>query len=161
VAQLALRLAVGSTMVAHGLKHGRSLQGTAGWFESIGFRRPVLQARASAVIEVAAGTALVAGAATPIAAGAVVGTMGVAAHSVHRANGFFITSEGWEYVMNLAVASLALAGLGAGRWSVDRAMGLDGTLRGGRGAALAAALGVVGAVGQLATFYRRPLPGTA
>ncbi|MDT4951147.1 MAG: putative oxidoreductase, partial [Pseudonocardiales bacterium] len=31
-------------MIAHGLRHGRTLDGTAGWFESIGFKEPRLQA---------------------------------------------------------------------------------------------------------------------
>ena len=63
--QLLLRGAIGGTMIAHGTKHGRSIEGTAGWFRSIGFRQPTLQAKASAVVEVGAGAAIVAGAATP------------------------------------------------------------------------------------------------
>lgn len=42
-------------------------------------------------------SALLAGAATPLAGSAVVGTMAVAARSVHLENGFFITAEGYEY----------------------------------------------------------------
>lgn len=156
IARLLLRGAVGATMIAHGVKHGRSIDGTAGWFGSIGFREPRLQARASAAVEVGAGAALVAGAATPLAAAAVVGTMGVAAYSVHRPNGFFITAEGWEYVGNLAAAAVALAGLGPGRLSVDRALGWDRRLRGGVAAGVAAGVGIAGATAQLAAFYRRP-----
>jgi putative oxidoreductase len=141
-------------MIAHGLKHGRSLDGTAGWFGSIGFRQPKLQAQASAVVEVGAGTAIVAGAGTPLAAAAVVGTMAVAARSVHQPNGFFITSEGWEYVANLAAAAVALAAIGPGRFSVDRALGLDGKLSPNQGAALAAGVGLVAAGAQLAAFHR-------
>ncbi|CAM3201837.1 putative oxidoreductase [Williamsia muralis] len=152
--QLLLRAAIGGTMIAHGLKHGRSIDGTAGWFGSIGFRRPKLQAQASAVVEVGSGAAIVAGAATPLAAAAVVGTMAVAARSVHMPNGFFITSEGWEYVANLAVGAVALAGIGPGRWSVDRALGLDTKVSGNHAAALAAGLGLVAAGAQLATFHR-------
>ncbi|AYJ50344.1 DoxX family protein [Rhodococcus sp. P1Y] len=154
--RLLIRGTVGATMVAHGLKHGRSLKGTAGWFGSIGFRQPELQARASAVVEVGAGVALVAGAATPFAAAAVVGTMAVAARSVHAPNGFFITSEGWEYVMNLSVAAIALSGLGPGRWSADRRLGWDRALHGGRATALTTALGLGAAAAQLAAFYRDP-----
>jgi putative oxidoreductase len=157
IARLLLRGAVGATMVAHGVKHGRSLDGTAGWFGSIGFRQPRLQAQASAVVEVGAGAALIVGAGTPLAAAAVVGTMGVAARSVHQPNGFFITAEGYEYVLNLAAASVALAGLGPGRWSVDRATGLDRRMRGGRAAAVAAGLGLAAAAVQLAAFWRRPV----
>ncbi|HEY9313571.1 DoxX family protein [Williamsia sp.] len=152
--QLLLRAAIGGTMIAHGVKHGRSLEGTAGWFGSIGFRKPKLQAQASAVVEVGAGAAIVAGAATPLAASAVVGTMAVAARSVHQPNGFFITSEGWEYVANLAAAAVALAAIGPGRFSVDRALGLDSKLSPNQGAALAAGVGLVAAGAQLAAFHR-------
>lgn len=154
VARLLLRFAVGGTMIAHGIKHGRSLEGTAGWFGSLGFRQPRLQAQASAVVETGAGAALVAGAGTPLAAAAVVGTMGVAAHAVHRPNGFFITAEGWEYVMNLSAASVALAGLGPGRWSVDRILKLDRRVGGGTAAAIAAGLGLGAAAAQLKAFHR-------
>lgn len=152
--QLLLRAAIGGTMIAHGVKHGRSIDGTAGWFGSIGFKQPKLQAQASAVVEVGAGAAIVAGAATPLASAAVVGTMAVAARSVHLPNGFFITSEGWEYVANLSVAAVALAAIGPGRFSVDRALGLDTRLTSGQATALAAGLGLTAAGAQLATFHR-------
>jgi putative oxidoreductase len=161
VARLSLRAAIGGTMIAHGARHGRSLQGTAGWFGSIGFRHPQLQATASAVVEIGAGVALVAGAATPLSAAAVVGTLGVATRTVHLPNGFFVMNEGWEFVMNLGVASVALAALGAGPCSVDRALGLEQRLSGPRAAALAAGLGLLGAATQLAVFWRRPVPAPA
>lgn len=154
VAPLLLRSLIGGTMIAHGVKHGRSIDGTAGWFGSIGFRRPQLQARASAVVETAAGAALVAGLATPVAAAAVVATMAVAGRSVHAANGFFITSEGWEYVANLAAAATALAALGPGRLSVDHLLGWDTTLRGDRAVVGVLALGIGSAAAQLALFHR-------
>ena len=154
--QWLLRGAIGGTMIAHGLKHGRSIAGTAGWFESIGFRRPTLQARASAVVEVSAGGAVMSGFATPVACAAVVGTMAVAARSVHLPNGFFITSEGWEYVANLSAASIALAAMGPGRLSVDRALGWDRLLDPGRAAVVTAALGLTAAGVQLAAFHRPP-----
>ena len=152
--QLLLRAAIGGTMIAHGVKHGRSIDGTAGWFGSIGFKQPKLQAQASAVVEVGAGAAIIAGAGTPLASAAVVGTMAVAARSVHLPNGFFITSEGWEYVANLSVAAIALAAIGPGRFSVDRALGLDTKLTSGQATALAAGLGLTAAGAQLATFHR-------
>ncbi|MEV7038454.1 DoxX family protein [Amycolatopsis sp. NPDC051061] len=156
VARWVLRAVIGGTMIAHGVRHARTLDGTAGWFSSIGFREPRLQAVASAVVEVGAGAALVAGAATPLAASAVVGTMGVAARTVHLPNGFFVLNEGYEFVLNLGAASVALAALGPGRFSVDRALGLDGRLSGAQRAALAAGLGLAAAAAQLAVFWRRP-----
>ena len=155
LARLLLRLSVGGTMIAHGVKHARSLPGTARWFESIGFRKPRLQAQLSAVVEIGSGAALIVGVATPLSAGAIVGTMAVAARSVHIPNGFFITAEGWEYVAALGVSSVAIGALGGGRFSIDRVLGLDHQLRGGRGAAIALGAGLGGAAAQLATFWRR------
>ncbi|MCW2524844.1 MAG: hypothetical protein JWO63_3179 [Frankiales bacterium] len=156
LARLILRLSVGGTLIAHGVKHAKSLEGTAGWFGSIGFEQPELQAKLSAAVEVGAGTALIAGAGTPLAAAAVVGTMAVAGHVVHRPNGFFITDEGFEYVAAIAASSVAVGALGGGRYSIDRLLGLDRKLSGGRGAAIAAGLGVLGAIGQHKTFWRKP-----
>ncbi|GAB2486486.1 DoxX family protein [Jatrophihabitans fulvus] len=156
LARLLLRGSIGGTMIAHGVKHGRSLEGTAGWFGSIGFRQPRLQAQLSSAVEVGSGAALVAGAATPLSAAAVVGTMSVAIRTVHQPNGFFITAEGWEYTGMIAVASVALAALGSGRYSVDRLVGVADAGTPGRRAALAAGLGLAGAAAQLAAFWRKP-----
>jgi putative oxidoreductase len=158
VASLVLRAVIGGTLIAHGVRHGRSLDGTAGWFGSIGFRQPRLQAAASAVVEVGAGTALIAGAGTPLAASAVVGTMAVAARSVHLENGFFITAEGYEYVLNLSAASVALAAIGPGSLSVDRLLGVHDKLTPGQRAGLAVGVGLAAAAAQLAAFWERPKP---
>jgi putative oxidoreductase len=158
-ARLALRAVVGSTMVAHGIRHGRSLDGTARWFEGIGFLQPRLQAQASVAVEVAAGTAIAAGALTPVAASAVIGTMAVAARTVHVRNGFFITDEGYEYVLTLAVGAAALAALGPGRFSIDGRSRCLREMAGARVGAAAVAAGLLGAAAQLATFWRSPLSG--
>ena len=65
LARLLLRVSVGGTMIAHGVKHARSLPGTARWFESIGFRKPRLQAQLSAAVEIGSGAALIVGAIGP------------------------------------------------------------------------------------------------
>ena len=148
-------------MIAHGTRHGRTLDGTAGWFGSIGFRQPRLQAQASAVVEIAAGGALILGAATPLSAAAVVGTMAVAARTVHLPNGFFITGEGYEYVMNIGTAAVALSALGSGRLSVDHLLGVDRRLSPVQRAALTAGLGLGAAAAQLAVFWRPPVPEPA
>ena len=158
VAGLVLRTAIGGTLVAHGIRHWRTLDGTARWFGSIGFKQPRLQAAASAVVEVGAGAALIAGAGTPLAASAVVGTMTVAARSVHLENGFFITAEGYEYVLNLSAASVALAAIGPGSLSVDRVLGIHDKLSPAQRVGLAAGLGLAAAAAQLAAFWQRPKP---
>jgi putative oxidoreductase len=92
--------------------------------------------------------------------------MFVAFWTVHRSAGFFITSfmkegidvEGYEYVMTLAVAALAIAVGGPGDWSIDEQIIIDGTslaaqLDGGVGA-LIAGLGLLAGVVLLAVFWR-------
>jgi putative oxidoreductase len=154
---LLLRGAVGGTMIVHGVRHGRTLKGTARWFDSIGFRQPGLQARTSAVVEVGSGAALLLGAATPLAASAVVGTMAVAARSVHAKNGFFITSEGYEYVLNLSAAAVAIGALGPGAISVDRLLfGQREWFTPLQRTVLTLGLGLAGAAAQLAVFWREP-----
>lgn len=159
-ARLLLRAVVGGTMVAHGIRHGRTLDGTARWFGGIGFRQPGLQARVSAAIEIGAGGALLTGTATPLAAAAVIGTMAVAGRTVHMKNGYFIVDEGYEYVLSLAAAAAATAALGPGPISVDSLLRAD-RFSGARMALFAAGLGVAGAAAQLAVFWRPPRPAEA
>lgn len=156
LARLVLRATIGGTMIAHGVRHGRTLDGTARWFESIGFREPRLQAKLSSGVEIGAGAAVLAGAATPLAASAVVGTMSVAFHTVHRPNGYFVVAEGWEYVAFVSAASVALSALGSGRYSVDRLLGWDEKGTPVKRGATTALVGIGGAIGQLATFWRKP-----
>ncbi|WP_300009241.1 DoxX family protein [Pseudonocardia sp.] len=158
IAGLVLRASVGSTMVAHGIRHGRSLEGTARWFGSIGFARPRLQAAASAAVEIGAGGLLLVGTATPVAAAAVVGTMAVATRSVHAENGFFITAEGYEYVLTLAAAATAVSALGAGTASVDRWWGRGSGSCALQRVAVTVGLGLGAAAVQLLLFWRRPSP---
>jgi putative oxidoreductase len=154
-ARLLLRAVVGGTMIAHGIRHGRTLDGTARWFGGIGFRQPDLQARVSAALEIGAGGALLTGTATPLAAAAVIGTMAVAGRTVHLKNGYFIVDEGYEYVLSLAAAAAATAALGPGPISVDSLLRAD-RFSGARAALFATGLGVAAAAAQLAVFWRPP-----
>lgn len=158
LARVILRTATGGTMIAHGARRGRTLDGTVGWFGSIGFQQPRLQARVSAVIEIGAGSALILGAVTPLAASAVVGTMAVAARSVHVPNGFFVTGEGYDYVLNIGSAAVALSTLGSGQLSVDHLLRRHERLSGVQRVALTTGLGLIVAAAQLAVFWRRPVP---
>ncbi|HEY6423450.1 MAG TPA: DoxX family protein, partial [Pseudonocardiaceae bacterium] len=128
IAVVLLRLAVGLTMVAHGYNHlwgGGGLAGTARWFGSVGLRPPKLHAVLSGAGELAAGSALVIGLLTPLAAAFVLGTMVIAGITVHRRNGFFVFKEGYEYVLMIAVIAVAVAILGPGKYSFDHAFGFD------------------------------------
>ncbi len=156
-----LRLAVGITMFLHGYNHvwgGGKIQGTARWFESLGLKPGILHAWMASITELVCGPLLIIGLVTPLAAAGVVGVMVVAFLTNHRPNGFFIfrPGEGYEYVVNLAAAGLALGGIGAGAWSVDNAIGLD--LAGWKGLAIAAVAGIGGALLLLAVFWRPAKP---
>jgi putative oxidoreductase len=156
---LLIRLTVGGVMLAHGCNHlwgPGGVEGTARWFGSMGLRPAKLHALASGWIEVLSGVCLVLGLLTSFVCAAVVGVMTVAFATAHRTNGFFIfrPGQGWEYVAVLAAVSAALASLGPGRLSVDRAVGLDVHLDGGVGLALSAGLGVGGAAALLVAFWR-------
>ena len=157
-ALLAVRLAVGAVMLAHGINHifgGGKIAGTGRWFASLGMRPGPLHAWLASITEVGSGALLVLGLLTPFAAAGVVGTMLVAWITNHRGNGFFIfrPGEGWEYVMVLTAVGLGLGGTGAGRWSLDNALGLD-AMSGGTGLAIAALAGGGGAALLLAAFWR-------
>lgn len=156
---LLLRIAVGVTMIAHGYNHiwgGGKIAGTGRWFGSLGLRPGIVHAWMASLVELGAGAMLILGLATPLAAAGVIGVMMVAILTVHRFNGFFIfrPGEGWEYTGNLTIAGLALGAAGAGKWSLDNAIGFS--VNGWVGLAIAAIGGVGGAVLLLAIFWRPP-----
>ena len=120
---------------------------------------PLLHAWLATLTELGAGTLLLLGLLTPLAAAGVVGTMVVALIANHIRNGFFIfrPGEGYEYVLMITMVALALGALGGGQVSLDRALGIDEDIDGWVGLGIAA-LGIVGAGLTLATGWRRPAP---
>jgi putative oxidoreductase len=162
---LVLRVVLGLTMAAHGYNKffGKGgLAGTAGWFDSIGMKPGMFHARIAASTEMAAGLGLAVGLLTPIPAAGFVALMFTAAWTVHRKNGFFIVKEGWEYNLILAATAVAIAGTGAGRYSLDYALfgtsGLYDYLHGWWGLVIALVLGLAGGIGQVLIFFRPPAP---
>jgi putative oxidoreductase len=160
VALALLRGWLGVVIMAHGINHARSLDGTTKWFESIGWRKARLQATMSAIGEIAIGIALITGLLTTAAAAGLVAAMFVAYLSVHRTNGFFIfrPGEGYEYVATIAFAALTLAVTGAGSLSLDHALGID-ALSGWNGLVIGLS-GFVAGGALVAAFWRRPTPPT-
>jgi putative oxidoreductase len=157
-AMLVLRVWMGIVMLAHGINHARTQEGTARWFEKVGFKFPELNARLSAGNEIAIGLALIAGLLTTIAAAGLVATMLVAFWAIHRFAGFFVfrrPDEGYEYVATMAVGALVLAILGPGAVSIDDAIGIADDLNGALGAGIIG-LGLLAGAGQLAMFWRKP-----
>ena len=159
VGLLILRLVLGVTLAAHGYNKffgGGRIPGTARWFESIGMKPGKFHATVAATTEMAAGLGLAAGLLTPIPAAGFVSLMLVAAWTVHRANGFFIVKEGWEYNLVLAVSAVVVATLGAGRLSLDWVIFGQELADGWHGLLISVGLGLAGAIGQLLIFYRPP-----
>ena len=152
---LIIRSWVGLAILAHGVNHARSLDGTANWFESIGFRSAKLQAINSAIVEIGAGILIIVGLGTSLAAAGIFATMFVAFWTVHRANGFFIfrPGEGYEYVATLALVSLGLAIAGPGGASLDAALDIADLLDGWIGALIVGG-GLVGALGLLTVYWK-------
>ncbi|HUI49857.1 MAG TPA: DoxX family protein [Acidimicrobiia bacterium] len=162
---LILRVAVGGTMIAHGYNHvlrGGKIAGTGRWFESLGMKPGIFHAWLASITELVAGAALVLGLLTPLAAGALIGTLLVAFVTNHRKAGFFVfrrPTEGWEYIMNLVAALFAIACLGPGKWSLDHA--IDFIPRHWWGLVIAIVVGIGGATATLVTFWRPPAPTPA
>jgi putative oxidoreductase len=111
-------------------------------------------ARANAIAaglsETAGGALLALGAATPVCAASLIGTMATAIHKVHRPNGPWVAQGGWEYNAVLIAALTALIDAGPGDVSVDALLGreewgpawaLGGLALGGAAAAAAVTLG--------------------
>lgn len=124
----------------------------------MGMKPAKLHAWLASVTEIGAGLLLIVGLLTPFAAAGVVGVTFVAWAINHRGNGFFIfrPGEGWEYVMVLGLAGLALGTLGPGSWSLDDKLDLIDDLTGTTGLLISAIAGLGGAVALMAIFWRPP-----
>ncbi|MGC9537420.1 DoxX family protein [Streptomyces sp. UG1] len=153
-AAVLLRATLGPMLFAHGwnkVKGPGGIEGTTGWFRSLGLKPPAVHARMAAATELAAGAAISVGLAGPLPAAAAVGLMTVAARTDHRGKGFFVFKGGWEYTGVVAGAAVALAALGHGRYSLDGLLGRTGG--GTKAALLAAGLGCAGAGALLSACY--------
>ena len=154
---LILRVVVGPVFAFHGFAkifRGGRLEGTAGWFDSMGMRPGHVHARFAAFGELATGTCLALGLLTSFAGLGLVALMSVAVWTVHKGKGLLVTKDGWEYNLVLATIGVTVATLGPGEWSLDDALGID--LNGTTGLLIALVGGVAAAAGLLATFYRPP-----
>ena len=164
LALLLIRVTLGAVMIMHGKNHlwGKGgVEGTARWFASLGFRPAKVHALMSGYGELAAGAGLITGCLTTLSCAAVIATMCVAGWAAHRPNGFFIFKDGYEYVLVMGVAALAVAILGPGGYSFDDAVGIvdyddpaGAGLVGRTGGLIALVGGVGGAALLLATSWR-------
>ncbi|WP_246060723.1 DoxX family protein [Nocardioides dongxiaopingii] len=121
VGLLVLRVALGVVMIAHGWQKldGQGLGATADGFEALGIPLPGAAAAYATGVELVGGVLLLVGALTPLVGVLVAADMAGAFWYVHR-DAFFANEGGYELVMVLGAAGLALAATGAGRLSLDR-----------------------------------------
>jgi putative oxidoreductase len=155
LALLVLRLVVGLTFAAHGAQKlfgafgGHGIAGTAGFFEQVGLRPGRVHAWVGGAAEFLGGLLLALGLLTPFAAAVLIGVMTAAVLTVHLPNGFFNGQNGYEFNLVLVAAAFALAGIGAGGWSLDAALDLD--LAGAGWALAALVVGLLGGLGAVLT----------
>jgi putative oxidoreductase len=129
-AALALRVALGAMFIAHALLkyYVFTLPGTAQFFQSLGLPGPLGYLTFWA--ELVGGALILAGLWSRwVATGLVPVLLGAA--WAHAGNGWLFTANGggWEYPVFLAVAAIALALLGDGKYALSNALGRAPQLR--------------------------------
>jgi len=160
--RLAARTVIGTLFIGHGTQKlfgwfgGPGLEGTEQMMGALEMRPARTNAIAAGVTETAGGALLVAGAATPLAASSLIGTMLTAIRKVHQPQGVWAAEGGWEYNAVLITALFALIDAGPGEPSVDAALGRDqwgpGWALGGR------AVGAAASAAAIAMGKRAPAP---
>jgi putative oxidoreductase len=146
--RLIARLTIGGLFVGHGTQKlfgwfgGPGPEGTAGMMEKLDLQPAERHARAAGLSETVGGALLALGGLMPVAGALLSGTMFTAIRKVHFRNGLWNTESGYEYNLVLIAAIASLIGCGAGRPSLDRALGTE--LRGSKWALAAIAAGAAG-----------------
>ena len=116
----ALRIVLGVVFIAHGAqKFAQGIPDVTQGFAGMGVPLAEVAAPVVAGLELVGGVLLVAGVATRVVGLLLAVDMVVAGLLAHATAGFFAQDGGFEYVLVLAVASLAVALTGPGRFSVD------------------------------------------
>jgi putative oxidoreductase len=131
---LLLRVVVGATMFSHGAQKlfgwfgGGGPRGTAGFFGQLGYRAPVVMAIFAGLAE-SSGILFALGFLTPLASLAIAVVMLNAIITVHWPK-FFNANGGLEFPLALLTTAVAVAAIGPGRFSIDRAIGWDDNISG-------------------------------
>jgi putative oxidoreductase len=147
------RVTVGLLFVGHGTQKlfgwfgGGGPEGTGAFFEQVGLRPGKQHALSAGAAEAGGGLLFALGAATPLAAAAISGSMITAIKTVHWEKGIWTSAGGYEYNLVLLATVFGLTENGPGDWSVDAALGKSRW-----GTAWAFAALVAGAAGSAAVL---------
>src|SRR5919109_4702977 len=132
---LLLRAVVGATMFGHGAQKlfgwfgGHGPKGTGGFFGQLGYRAPVVMAVFAGLAE-SSGILFAFGFVTPLASLAIAVVMLNAIVTVHWSKGFWNGNGGFEFPLTILTVAVAVAAIGPGRFSIDRAIGWDDNISG-------------------------------
>ncbi|MDI6880758.1 MAG: DoxX family protein [Desulfitobacteriaceae bacterium] len=119
---LVIRLVVGLTFMGHGAQKlfgwfgGYGPKGTGGFFESIGMKPGLVLAVLAGLSEFIGGVLFASGIFTWIGSLLIVLTMLIAIVKVHGKNGYWVTSNGFEYNLILIAVALGVALIGPGTY---------------------------------------------
>jgi putative oxidoreductase len=155
---LLLRLLIGGLFIGHGTQKlfgwfgGHGIEGTGGFFESLGLKPGKTNAIVAGTGEAGGGALLAAGLATPLAGAAITGAMTSAIRHVHAPKGPWASNGGWEYNAVVIASTLAIVEAGPGPISLDH---LRGAERRGTGWALAAAAAGIGGSLAVSEYAKR------
>lgn len=125
-----IRFAAGLFLMPHGAGKlfgwfGGNMEGTIGYFASIGLEPAMPLAYLVGTVEFFGGLFLAIGLLTRPAALAVAILLLVTVFHVHMPNGYFWNKGGYEFPLLWAVIALAFVFKGGGRLSLDRAIGRE------------------------------------
>ena len=123
-ARTILRIVTGFLFAAHGWQKFNefTIAGTQAAFAQMGVPAANVAAPVIATLELVGGVALIVGVLTRVFAALLAVNMLGALFLVHAPAGIFAATGGYELVLILAAAAVALAFVGAGKVSVDRAL---------------------------------------
>lgn len=131
LALLTLRATTGTLLAGHGAQKllgwfgGGGLEGTGGFFESLGLRPGKPWAAAGGVSELGGGTLTALGLGGPIGPLGIIGAMAMATAKVHTVNPIWVTEGGAELPLTNVAIAAALIMAGNGRYSLDNALDIE------------------------------------
>jgi putative oxidoreductase len=124
-ALLILRIVFRLTFAAHGTQKlfgwfgGHGLQGTGGFFDSIGIKPGHTMALIAGLSELIGGLLIAFGLLTQLGALLMIIPMVVAIVKVHGQNGYWVADGGFEYNIAIIAVALSVGLAGPGAYSLD------------------------------------------